>query len=135
MSNAAQQKVKHNLAIERPKLDNAQKLRGICYTDPDGMELQDTMKNARKKPQVPLESAVLCDISNQQGETWCTQHNSRTSRYACIVQANEPSRTRTGTTELRYHEDLIAEKRFNSLTHCNLVHKPILILTGCESRS
>ena len=41
------------------KLDNAQKLRGICYTDPDDMEFQDTLKNARKKPEVPLESAML----------------------------------------------------------------------------
>ena len=33
----------------------------------------------------------------------------RTSRYACIV------------------EDLNAVKGFNSLRHCNLVHKPTLI--------
>ena len=86
------------------------------------------MKNARKKLEVPFDPAVPHKHSNQQGEIWCSQHSSRTSRYACIVEAHESSRTRTGTTELRYHEDLIAEEEFKSLTHCNLVHKPILIL-------
>ena len=52
----------------------------------------------------------------------------RTSTYACIVEADESTRTRTGTTEPRYHEDLKAVKGFNSLRHCNLVHKPTLIL-------
>ena len=108
MSYAAYQK--HNWAIEKPKLDKARKLRGICYTDPDDMEFQDTVKNARKKLEVPLETAVHCDISNQQGEIWCTQHNSRKSRYACISEAHESSRTRIGTTEPGYHEDRIAEE-------------------------
>ena len=32
-----------------PKIDNARKLRDICYIDPYDMEFNDTMKNARKK--------------------------------------------------------------------------------------
>ena len=66
MSNLTYQKEKHNWAIEKPKLDKARKLRGICYTDPDDTEFQNTMKNARRKLEVPLEPAVPRKISNQQ---------------------------------------------------------------------
>ena len=33
-------------AIEKPSLDNAGKLRGIYFIDPDGGEFKDIMKNA-----------------------------------------------------------------------------------------
>ena len=39
--------------------------------------------------------------------------------------AHESTRTRTGTTEPRDHDDRSTEKGFNSLSHYNLVHTPI----------
>ena len=41
--------------MEKPKLDDARKLRGIFHNDPDDMEFKYTTKNARKKLELPLE--------------------------------------------------------------------------------
>ena len=38
MSDASKRKEKQKLAIEKPKLDNARRLRGIYFIDPDGEE-------------------------------------------------------------------------------------------------
>ena len=79
--------------------------------------------------------------SSRHGETCRTNSsNTRRSRYACIIEAHESTRTRTGKTEARDHRDLIAEKGSNSLTHCSLVHKPDTHTacdenSRCESRS
>ena len=43
--------------------------------------------------------------------------------YACIVEAHESTRKRLESTLPRDHEDHIAEKRFNSINHYNLVDK------------
>ena len=67
--------------------------------------------------EMTLESDKPCNIFNQHGETRCTQHSSRKSRYACVVEAHESARTRIGVTQPLDHEDLIAEKGFNSLSH------------------
>ena len=93
----------------------------MYYIDPADMKFKDTMKNARKKMELPLESAMPCKIFNQQGKIRCTQHN-----------AHESARTRTGATQPRDYEDLIAQKGFNSLTHYNLVHKPMPIPQGMK---
>ena len=52
------------LTEEKPKLDNARNLKGFYHIDPDGMEFKDTMKNARKKLEVHMESATLCKLRN-----------------------------------------------------------------------
>ena len=49
MSEVAQRMEKQQWAIEKPKLDSARKLRGICFADPDENEFKETIKNARKK--------------------------------------------------------------------------------------
>ena len=85
------------------------------------------MKNACDKLEVPLESAMPCKLDTKHGETRSTQDNSWKTRYGCIIEAHEPTRTRIGATQPRDHEDLIAERRSNSLRHYNLVHKPIPI--------
>ena len=48
MSNAAERKEKQKWAIEKPKLDNARKLRGIYFIDPTDADFKETIKNARK---------------------------------------------------------------------------------------
>ena len=44
------------------------------------------------------------------------------------MEAHKSTRTRIGKTQPRDHEDHVAEKGFNSLSHCNLVHKRIPLL-------
>ena len=134
------QKAKRHWTLKKSKFDNAQTWTGIYHIDPNDMKFKDTMKNARKKLEVPLGSAMPCESSNQQGAALCAHNKSRKSRFACIVGAHESTRTRTGTSQPRDHDDRITDKGFNSLSHYNLVHKPISPPPsnenpGCESRS
>ena len=120
MPKSSQQKERRHWAVEKPKLDNARKLRGVFYISPDDMALKDTMKNARKVLNMPLESAMPRKFGTEHGNTCSRKHDSRRTRYACIIDAHESTRTRTGKTQSRDHEDLIAEKEFNSFSHHNL---------------
>ena len=49
----------------------------------------------------------------------------RKPKYACIVEAHESTRKRLECTLPRSHEDHIAEKGYNSISHYNLVQKII----------
>ena len=49
MSDASNRKEKQKWAFEKPKLDNARRLRGIYFIDPDDAEFKEIMKNARRK--------------------------------------------------------------------------------------
>ena len=57
-------------------------------------------------------------------ETCCVEPDTRRTRYASFVEANESTRTHIGKTEPSDHADLIAEQGVKSLSHYNLVHKP-----------
>ena len=56
-------------------------------------------------------------------ETDSGSSNIQKSKRACIVEAHESTRKRLEGTLLRDHEDHIAKKGFNSLSHHNLVHE------------
>ena len=90
------------------------------------------MKNAHKFLEMTMESAKPCKIFKQHGQTQCTQHNSRKSRFACTVEVHKSTRTRIGTTQPRDREDLFAEKAFNLLCYCTLVHSLIPILQAMK---
>ena len=49
------------------------------------------------------------------------------TEHACIVMAHESTRMRLESTLPKDHEDHIAEKGLNSLSHCNLVHNFVLL--------
>ena len=59
---------------------------------------------------------------NGSGET-CRSIGKHKTKYACIVEADESTRIRLEGAPYRYHEDHIAAKGLNSLSHYNLVHK------------
>ena len=63
MSRASKRKEKQKWAIERPKLHNARRLRGIYFIDPDDEEFKDIMKNARRKLEGSMLAAMLCKTS------------------------------------------------------------------------
>ena len=60
MSDVSKRKEKQKWAIERPKLDNARRLRGIHFIDPKDEEFKDIMKNARRKLEIPVPAAMPC---------------------------------------------------------------------------
>ena len=56
-------------------------------------------------------------------EKTCSNIGKHKTKYACIVEADESMRTRMEGVSYGYHEDHIAAKGTNSLSHCSLVHK------------
>ena len=51
---------------EKPQLDNARKLRGIYFIDPEDKEFKETIKNARKKLETPMAPAMLWQDKQEQ---------------------------------------------------------------------
>ena len=127
MSKNAKLKERQKWSIEKPKLDNARRLRGIYFIDPEDMEFKETTKNARKKLATPMAPAMPCKTSkkiekSKNGETR-SKTNDFKSKFACILEANESRRLRMEETLPKYHEHHIARRGDTSLQHYNLVHK------------
>ena len=69
-----------------------------------------------------------------------TLTHTRNASMLVLCEAHESTRERLESSLPRNHEDHIAERGLNSLTHYNLVHKFILMppsdeISGCESSS
>ena len=124
MSDTSKRKEKQKWAIEKTKLDNARRLRGIYFIDPGDWEFKDIMKNARRKLEIPMPAAMLCKSSlcRSSRET-CRTVGGHKTKYARIVEADESLRIRMEGAPHRYHQDHIAGKGTNSLSYHNLVHK------------
>ena len=121
MGRNAKLKEKQKWSHEKVHLENARKLRGIHFVDPEDKEFKDTIKNARKKLETPVALAVPCKIMKK---TWESGGSNKTkTRLACILEAGESTRLRMGESLPNHHEDHIAGKGDNSLQHYNLVHK------------
>ena len=63
MGRNAKLKERHKWSDEKPKLDNARRLRGIYFIDPEDKEFKETIKNAGKKLEMPTAPAMLCKTS------------------------------------------------------------------------
>ena len=115
---------KHEWAFQKPKIDNARRLRGIYFIDREDKEFKETIRNARKKLETPMAPAVLCNTckKNKHGETRSKTDDFK-SQFACILEASESTRMRVEESRPKYHEDHIARKGYNSLQHYNLEHK------------
>ena len=92
MSDASKRKEKQKWAIEKPKLDNARRLRGIFFIEPDDEEIQHTMKNARRKLEIPTPAAMRCRLQLHQHRETCGTVGQHKTKYACIVEADESMR-------------------------------------------
>ena len=62
MGKHAKLKEKQKWSEEKLHLENARKLRGIYFIDPEDKELKETIKNARKKLETPVAPAMPCKI-------------------------------------------------------------------------
>ena len=124
MGRNAELKEKHEWSDEKPKLDNAGRLRGIYFIDREDMEFKETIENVRKKLETPIAPAMPCKTSKtyKHGETR-GKTNEFKSKLACILEASESTRMRMEESLPNYHEDDIAGRGDNSLHHYNLVHK------------
>ena len=116
----AKLKEKQKWSNEKFHLENARKLRGIYFIDPEDTEFKETIKNARKKLETSVALAMPCKIMKNCGSDGS---NKIKTKLACILEADESTRMRMGNSIPHYHQDLIAGKGENSLQHYNLVHK------------
>ena len=124
MRKHAKLKEKQKWSYEKLHLENARKLRGIYFIDPEDKEFKETIKNARKNLETPVAPAMPCKISKN-NQNWVNhgKSNKVKSKLACILEAGESTRLRMGESLPNHHEDHIAGKGDNSLQHSNLVHK------------
>ena len=116
--------------FEKPKLDNARKIKRILFFDPDDMEFKNTMKNARMKLEsaTGIRHAVHVAQRHSIHETRSALRSKKwKTRWACIADAHESVRKRTSEIPQRDDGDHIAEKGFNSSFHGDHVGKPIPI--------
>ena len=90
MRRNANLKEKHKWSDEKPKLDNARRLRRIYFIDPEDKEFKETIENARKKMETPMAPAIPCKTSKtcKQGTTR-GKTNEIKSKLACILEAGE----------------------------------------------
>ena len=112
MGKNAKLKEKQKWAEEKIHLDNARKLRGIYFIDPEDKEYKETIKNARKKLETSVAPAMPCKTMKNCGSGGSDKNK---TKLACILEANESTRMRMGNSEPHNHEDHIAGKGENSL--------------------
>ena len=121
MGKHAKLKEKQKWSHEKPRLDNARKLRRIYFIDPEDKEFKETIKNARKKlEETSVAPAMPCKIMKNCGSDGS---NKIKTKLACTLEADESTRMRMGSSIPHYHQDHIAGKGEISLQHYNLVHK------------
>ena len=102
---------KQKWAIEKPKLDNARRLRGIYFIDPEDTEFKEITKNARRKLETPMAPAMPCKTckKNKHRETR-SKTNDFKSKFACILEASESTRMRMEESLPKNNEDHIGGK-------------------------
>ena len=104
----AQLKQRHKWSHEQPKLDNARRLRGSYFIDPEDKECKETIKNARKKLETPVAPAMRCKTSkNSRHVVTGGKSNEIKSKLACILEASESTRLHMGESLPNHHEDSI----------------------------
>ena len=112
MGKHAKLKEKQKWSNGKLHLENAQKLRGISFIDPEDTEFKETIiKNARKKLETSVAPAMPCKIFKN-----CRSgaSNKIKTKLACILEADESTRMRMGNSIPHHHEDHIAGTGENS---------------------
>ena len=107
MGKNAKLKEKKKWSEEKIHLDNARKLRGIYFIDPEVKEFKETIKNARKKLETSVAPAMPCKIMKNCGSGGSDKNK---TKLACILEADESTRMRMGSSIPHCHQDLLQEK-------------------------
>ena len=117
---AAQNREKQEWKNEEPKLDNARRLRGNYFTDPDDQDHKETLKNARIKLEGPMAATLSCKKKAQTSTTKVAAKQEIAPQkipetiYGCNVESQESTRPRVESSLPTKHEDHIAGKGFTS---------------------
>ena len=82
---------KQKWSNEKHHLENARKLRGIYFIDPEDKEFRETIKNPRKKLETSLAPGMPCKILKNCGSDGSSKIK---TKLACILEADESTRMR-----------------------------------------
>ena len=82
MGKHAKVKEKQKWSEEKIHLDNARKLRGIYFIDPEDTEFKETIKNARKKLETSVAPAMPCKIMKNCGIGTTQQASDKTCVFS-----------------------------------------------------
>ena len=132
MGEHAKLKEKRKWSEGKIHLENARKLRGIYFIDPEDTEFKETIKNARKKLETSVALAMPCKIAQNCGSG---ASNKIQTKLACILEANESTRIRMGNSIPSNHEDHIAGKGENSSQHYNFRSQIFLMPQALKIRA
>ena len=100
------------------------------FIDPEDQEFKETIKNARKKLETSVAPAMPCKIMKNCGSSGSDKN---TTKFACILEADESTRMRMGNSIPHQHQDHIAGKgdKFSSTRNSTSWHvEAIRILRG-----
>ena len=107
-----QNREKQEWAKEKPKLDNARKMRGIYFIDPDDEEYNEILRNARRKLERPMAPTMPKDKGASR--KWLqsrTVHSRRIPKQCVVVFVEshfESTRQRAESSQSKNHEDHLA---------------------------
>ena len=125
--NTAQNREKQEWAKEKPKLDNARRLRGIYFIDPDDQDYNKILRHARRKLERPMDPAMPCkrqpSITKVVAKPEIASEKNSKIVYVCIIESHSSPRHHAESSKSKNHEDHTAGKGFTSMSHYNLVHK------------
>ena len=109
MGKHAKLKEKQKWSHEKLHLDNARKLRGIYFIDPEDKEFKETIKIARKN--LYHRWLLLCPAKLLRRIVGLVHpKNQIKTKLACILEASESTRLRMGESLPTHREDHIAGK-------------------------
>ena len=105
----AQRREEQEWAIEKPKLEDARHLRGICSIDPSDADYKDII-NARRKLETPMAAAMPCKRAFSQAsiretvvsKTGKAKESEEKTRFSCIAEAHESTRQRIESVRKRF---------------------------------
>ena len=106
----------HNWEEEKPKLNSARQLRGFFDNPSEDSEHENIGGIARKKLQRLEAPTMHCPSS-------C--HLFRSVRKAPLLPNNRDVVEKEGRMMLISHQDLVADKEYNSVYHHGLVRTPV----------
>ena len=115
---------KQKWSIEKPKLDNARRLRGTYFADLEDKEFKETIKNARKKMEAPMAPAMPCKTCKK-GKHGATRGKSNEIKSKTCVYLGKPVNPQGCVWKNLYQHmrTILQEKGDNSQQHYNLAHK------------
>ena len=83
MGKHAKLKEKQKWSNKKLHLENARKLRGIYFIDPEDKEFEETTKNAREKLETSVAPAMLCkNYEEELWEWWIQQSKNKTCVFS-----------------------------------------------------